>query len=779
MSEEEKQEQVREEDVQVEEEEATTPDTTEESAEAIEETADEAVETEEPQEEETVSDDTKEVSAEKEDAPDASGNGEPESYDFGVLDLDGIRTISKEELESGGEETDEEEEELRSLMEETLSDIAENEITTGKVLSINEKEVVVDIGFKAEGIIPIDEFEGDELPEPGSEVEVFLDVLEDDEGQLVLSKRKADFMRQWEYVSNAAQEDTTVEGRIIRRVKGGMMVDVNGVNCFLPGSQIDVRPIQDFDAYVGQTFDFKIVKINESRKNVVLSRKVLLEESLKERRRELLKEIEVGQVLQGRVKNITDFGVFIDLGGIDGLLHITDLSWGRVNHPSEVVGLEEMIDVMVIDYDEEKQRVSLGLKQLQPHPWDNVEEKYPVGSVVSGKVVSITNYGAFIELEKGIEGLVHISEISWVKHIKHPSEVFSLGEQIDVKVLNIQPEEQKISLGVKQLEPDPWEEIEQKFQPSSIVTGVVRNLTQFGAFVELEEGIDGLIHISDMSWTQKIRHPKEMLSKGDEVDVKVLDVSKDERKISLGLKQVEDDPWPKIKDKFSIGTTTSGEVERLLNKGIIVKLDMGVEGIVPLSHIPKKDRKQLTRDIQVGDRMELKVIDINEDDKKVVLSRDEFIQDKERHDVDMYIKTQGGQAAEKIDIPEDVRRTIEAGEEAAKAEETEEPDATEEAEPGEESSEDEAKASAEATEEDDSKESEETAAEAGEEVAKAEETEEPDATEEAEPVEESSEDEAKASAEAGEDVDEDESAEDDEEEDEEENQDEEDEEEKE
>jgi len=676
MSDEEKQEQVQDEEVSTEETETTAEDATQDTAETTEEAVKEteSEETEETTEEPEVA--QEEVSEEvSEETTQQTTNGAGTSKDFGILDLDEIRTVSQEELATAREETDEEEQ-LRSLMEDTLSDIAENQITTGKVLSINEKEVVVDIGFKAEGIIPIEEFEGEELPEPGSEVDVFLDVLEDDEGQLVLSKRKADFMKQWEYVADAAQEDKTVEGRIIRRVKGGMMVDVNGVNCFLPGSQIDVRPIQDFDAYVGQTFDFKIVKLNESRKNVVLSRKVLLEESLKERRKELLKEIEVGQVLQGRVKNITDFGVFIDLGGIDGLLHITDLSWGRVNHPSEVVGLEEMIDVMVIDYDEEKQRVSLGLKQLQPHPWDNVEEKYPVGSVVTGKVVSITNYGAFVELEKGIEGLVHISEISWVKHIKHPSEVFSLGEQIDVKVLDIQPDEQKISLGVKQLEPDPWEEIEQKFQPGSIVTGVVRNLTQFGAFVELEEGIDGLIHISDMSWTQKIRHPKELLSKGDEVDVKVLDVSKDERKISLGLKQVEEDPWPKIKDTYKIGATTTGEVERLLNKGIIVQLGLGVEGIVPLSHIPKKDRKQLTRDIQVGDEMELKVIDINEDDKKVVLSRDEFIQDKERHDVDMYIKTQEGGAAEKIDIPEEVRRTIEAGE----AETEEEPEPADQAE---------------------------------------------------------------------------------------------------
>lgn len=670
MSEEEKKQQTR--DADAGEEETTTQVAEEETQETAPEDS-QQTEAQEP----TADEETTEAA---EQAPAAEVNGQSETPDYGIMSLDDIRTVSSEELQEEREEEDEETEQLRSLMEGTLRDIGENQITTGRVISVNDREVVVDIGFKAEGIIPIQEFEEEELPELGSEVDVYLDILEDEEGQLILSKKKADFMKQWETVSSAAANDEVVHGTIVRRVKGGMMVDVNGVNCFLPGSQIDVRPIQDFDAYVGQSFDFKIVKINEMRKNVVLSRKVLLEENLKERRRELLKDIEVGQVLQGRVKNITDFGVFVDLGGIDGLVHITDLSWGRVNHPSEVVNLEEIIDVMVIDYDEERQRVSLGIKQLQPHPWDNVEEKYPVGSVVSGKVVSITNYGAFVELEKGIEGLVHISEISWVKHIKHPSEVFSLGETIDVKVLDIQPEEQKISLGVKQLEPDPWEEIEDRFEPGSIVKGIVRNLTQFGAFVELEEGIDGLIHVSDMSWTRKVRHPKEILSKNDEVEVKVLDVSKDERKISLGLKQVQEDPWPQIKSRYQIGTTTEGKVERILNKGIIVTLDMDVEGIVPLSHIAKKDRKQLTRNIQVGDVLELKVIDINEDDKKVVLSRDEFIQDKERHDVDMYLKTQANETTERIEIPEEVRRSIEESERQSQQEEEEAGEAEEEAE---------------------------------------------------------------------------------------------------
>lgn len=674
MSEEERNQQPRDEESQEQE---TTTEIVDEDKQRSE-SQDPEPDTQDTETDDQGPDTTSQESEETESATQSESNGQSDPPDFGIMELDEIQTVPKDKLEEEREEEDEETQQLRTLMEGTLRDIGENQITSGRVIAVNEREVVVDIGFKAEGIIPIEEFDDEDAPEVGSDVDVFLDILEDEEGQLILSKKKADFMKQWEKVSEAAANDEVVEGTIIRRVKGGMMVDVNGVNCFLPGSQIDVRPIQDFDAYVGQTFDFKIVKINETRKNVVLSRKVLLEENLKERRRELLKDIEVGQVLQGRVKNITDFGVFVDLGGIDGLVHITDISWGRVNHPSEVVGLEEVIDVMVIDYDEERQRVSLGLKQLQPHPWENVEEKYPIGSVVSGKVVSITNYGAFVELEKGIEGLVHISEISWVKHIKHPSEVFSLGGEIDVKVLDMQPEEQKISLGVKQLEPDPWEEIEQRFKPGSIVTGIVRNLTQFGAFVELEEGIDGLVHVSDMSWTRKIRHPKEILSKGDEVDVKVLDVSKDERKISLGLKQVEEDPWPQIKERYSIGTTTEGKVERILNKGIIVTLDLDVEGIVPLSHIAKKDRKQLTRNIQVGDTLELKVIDINENDKKVVLSRDEFIQDKKRHDVDMFLKTQESDTAEKIEIPEEVRRSIEEGEMRSREESEDQEDTAEE-----------------------------------------------------------------------------------------------------
>ncbi|HKJ68581.1 MAG TPA: 30S ribosomal protein S1 [bacterium] len=710
MSEEEKKQQPRDEESQ--EQETTTEVVDEDNQQSESQDSDPDTQDLDTDNEET--DTTSEESEEDEPVIPSERNGQSTPPDFGIMELDKIRTVPKDKLEEEREEEDEETQQLRTLMEGTLRDIGENQITSGRVIAVNEREVVVDIGFKAEGIIPIEEFDYEDAPEVGSDVDVFLDILEDEEGQLILSKKKADFMKQWEKVSDAAANDEVVEGTIIRRVKGGMMVDVNGVNCFLPGSQIDVRPIQDFDAYVGQTFDFKIVKINETRKNVVLSRKVLLEENLKERRRELLKDIEVGQVLQGRVKNITDFGVFVDLGGIDGLVHITDLSWGRVNHPSEVVNLEEVIDVMVIDYDEEKQRVSLGLKQLQPHPWENVEEKYPIGSVVSGKVVSITNYGAFVELEKGIEGLVHISEISWVKHIKHPSEVFSLGEEIDIKVLDMQPEEQKISLGVKQLEPDPWEEIEQRFEPGSIVNGIVRNLTQFGAFVELEEGIDGLVHVSDMSWTRKIRHPKEVLSRGDEVDVKVLDVSKNERKISLGLKQVEEDPWPQIKERYSIGTTTEGKVERILNKGIIVTLDMNVEGIVPLSHIAKKDRKHLTRNIQVGDTLELKVIDINEDDKKVVLSRDEFIQDKERHDVDMFLKTQESESAEKIEIPEEVRRTIEEGEERSEqeSEEAEDEQETDQAADEQAEEEDQTEASAEERAEEDVEEEEEERAQA-------------------------------------------------------------------
>ncbi len=509
---------------------------------------------------------------------------------------------------------------LANLYEETLSDFVSGEVVTGKVLAINEKEVAVDIGFKSEGVIPIDEFDDPSTIQVGQDIQVFIDDIEDPDGMLVLSKKKADFMRIWDLVNQSYDRGEIVKGKCVRRIKGGIVVDLSGVDAFLPGSQIDVRPIRDFDALIGQMMDFKIVKINNLRKNIVVSHRALVEEAMKGQREKILADLQKGQVLEGTVKNITDFGVFIDLGGVDGLLHINDLSWGRVAHPSEVVGLDAKIKVIVLDYNEDKDRISLGLKQLQPHPWEDVGAKYPVGSVIRGKVVSISDYGAFVELERGVEGLIHISEMSWTQHIKHPSKILAVGEMLDAKVLNINKEERKISLGLKQLEPDPWETLAERYPVGSRHTGKVRNLTNFGAFVELEEGIDGLIHISDLSWTKKIRHPGEVVKKGDEIEVIVLNVDKDNRRISLGYKQTQDNPWDTLEDKYKPNTSTQGKVIRLIEKGLIVELPESVDGFVPMSQLVKENLTKPADGYQIDDLLTLTVIEFNKDSKKIVLS---------------------------------------------------------------------------------------------------------------------------------------------------------------
>lgn len=509
---------------------------------------------------------------------------------------------------------------LANLYEETLSDFVSGEVVTGKVLAINEKEVAVDIGFKSEGVIPIDEFDDPSTIQVGQDIQVFIDDIEDPDGMLVLSKKKADFMRIWDLVNQSYDRGEIVKGKCVRRIKGGIVVDLSGVDAFLPGSQIDVRPIRDFDALIGQMMDFKIVKINNLRKNIVVSHRALVEEAMKGQREKILADLQKGQVLEGTVKNITDFGVFIDLGGVDGLLHINDLSWGRVAHPSEVVGLDAKIKVIVLDYNEDKDRISLGLKQLQPHPWEDVGAKYPVGSVIRGKVVSISDYGAFVELERGVEGLIHISEMSWTQHIKHPSKILAVGEMLDAKVLNINKEERKISLGLKQLEPDPWETLAERYPVGSRHTGKVRNLTNFGAFVELEEGIDGLIHISDLSWTKKIRHPGEVVKKGDEIEVIVLNVDKDNRRISLGYKQTQDNPWDTLEDKYKPNTITQGKVIRLIEKGLIVELPESVDGFVPMSQLVKENLTKPADGYQIDDMLTLTVIEFNKDSKKIVLS---------------------------------------------------------------------------------------------------------------------------------------------------------------
>lgn len=535
----------------------------------------------------------------------------------------------------------------------TFSEINEREIISGRVIGMNEKEILIDIGFKSEGIINRDEFDEDSLPEVGEKIDVYLEKMEDESGKTVLSKEKADFLRRWVELREVHESGEIIKGRIVRRIKGGMVVDLKGVQAFLPGSQIDVRPVKDFDRYLDTEMDLRVVKFNEFRKNVVVSHKAILEESLAEQRDELFQNIEVGSVVEGRVKNITDFGVFIDLGGIDGLLHITDLSWGRVNHPSELIGMDDTLNVKIIDFDQDKKRVSLGLKQLTPHPWDNLGERYPEGEKISGKVVSMTNYGAFIEIEPGVEGLVHVSEMSWTRHVKNPSEIYSLGDEVDAIVLAIDTEERKISLGAKQLQADPWDQIAEKYIVGTIVKGRVINLTQFGAFVELEEGIDGLIHVSDLSWTQVIRHPKEIVEKGQELEVRVMEVSRESRRIALGLKQVEEDPWPTLVKSFETGKEVEGEVVRVLEKGIILNLENNVEGIIPFGRQPKRQRKALASKYKPGQTITGAVMEVKPDDKKIILFVEELSADLStaKDDIQDYLDGQPAPEGEKIEIP--------------------------------------------------------------------------------------------------------------------------------
>lgn len=537
-----------------------------------------------------------------------------------LADVQAGAVIKKGQTISGDDYSAAELADLTSLYDSTINTLKEGEIVKGRVVSIGDKEVRVDIGFKSEGIIAIQEF-GREMNDlkVGMEVEVFLENVENREGHLVLSKKRADFYRIWQRVIDAHEKETIIRGKITRRIKGGMVVDLNGIDAFLPGSQIDVRPIRDFDSLVGQEMDFKVVKINQPTENVVVSHKILIEKDLENQRGAILGNLEPGQVLEGVVKNITDFGVFIDLGGVDGLLHITDLSWGRVNHPSEVVSLDQTLNVVILDFDKEKKRISLGLKQLQPHPWENIEERFPIDSKVSGKIVSIADYGAFVEIEKGIEGLIHISEMSWTQHIKHPSEKVQMGQVVECIILSIDKETKKISLGMKQLEEDPWEKLLEKYPIGQKTKGVIRNITNFGVFVELEPGVDGLIHISDLSWTKKLRHPGEIVKKGEETEVIVIGVDSDNRRISLGLKQLETNPWDSFEVTFPLGSTVRAKVIKVLDKTIQVELPHGIEGVVTASNLVEKN-KDLASTYKVDSELNLVVVDFHKEDRKVVLS---------------------------------------------------------------------------------------------------------------------------------------------------------------
>ncbi len=474
-------------------------------------------------------------------------------------------------------------ESMLSLYEGTMAQIVEGEIVKSKVLRITENAVILDVGFKSEGSVSLDEFK--ERPKEGEEVEVFLEHLEDHEGAVVLSKKKADFMRVWEKIRVAYESDQPVEGTLMKKIKGGVVVNVMGVDAFLPGSQIALRRVPNIDELLGQNFEFKIIKLNKRRRNIVVSRRVILENERASKREHLMKELEAGQVRKGIVKNITDFGAFIDLGGVDGLLHITDMSYGRVSHPSELVTIGGEVEVKILDIDWQRERISLGMKQLMAYPWKDIAEKFPIGTRVQGKVVSITNYGAFVELQPGIEGLVHISEMSWTRNVRHPSKIVSIGETIEAVVLKVDETEEKISLGMKQTEQDPWMILPQRYPVGTRIAGKVRNLTSFGAFVEIEAGIDGLIHISDMSWTKRVQHPSEVVKKGDAVNVVVLNIDAENKRISLGLKQAEEDPWLKIGENFPVGTQIKGRIVRMMDKGVVVDLGNDLEGFAPMSQL--------------------------------------------------------------------------------------------------------------------------------------------------------------------------------------------------
>ncbi|MEA2712825.1 MAG: small subunit ribosomal protein [Gemmatimonadales bacterium] len=511
-------------------------------------------------------------------------------------------------------------EQMLSMYEGTMSQIVEGEIVKSKVLRVTDNAVILDVGFKSEGSVPLDEFKDPHSLKEGDEVEVFLEHLEDQEGAVVLSKKKADFMRVWEKIRVAHESDQPVEGTLVKKIKGGVVVNLMGVDAFLPGSQIALRRVPNIDELLGQTYEFKIIKLNKRRRNIVVSRRVILENERAHKREHLMKELAVGQVRKGVVKNITDFGAFIDLGGVDGLLHITDMSYGRVSHPTEMVAIGKEVEVKILDIDWQRERISLGMKQLQSYPWQNVAAKYPVGTRIQGKVVSITNYGAFVEIEPGIEGLVHISEMSWTRNVRHPSKIVSIGETIEAVVLKVDEAEEKISLGMKQTEQDPWMVLPLKYPVGTRINGKVRNLTSFGAFVEIEPGIDGLIHISDMSWTKRVQHPSEVVKKGDAVDVVILNIDAENKRISLGLKQAEEDPWLKIGEIYPIGMELRGRAVRLMDKGVVVDLGNDIEGFVPMSQLGVPNIENPGDAVKEGQVLDLKVLEVDPIHHRIVLA---------------------------------------------------------------------------------------------------------------------------------------------------------------
>jgi small subunit ribosomal protein S1 len=519
-------------------------------------------------------------------------------------------------------------EELDKAYDETLNKVADHQVVDGKVISVDKKEVVVNIGYKSDGIIPASEFRYNPDLKIGDVVEVYVESAEDKKGQLILSHKKARLSKSWDRVNAALDAEEVVQGYIKCRTKGGMIVDVFGIEAFLPGSQIDVHPIRDYDQFVGKTMEFKIVKINQEFRNVVVSHKALIEQELEAQKKEIIGKLEKGQILEGTVKNITSYGVFVDLGGVDGLIHITDLSWGRVDDPHKVVELDQKINVVILDFDDEKKRIALGLKQLTPHPWDALDAELKVGDHVKGKVVVLADYGAFVEIQPGVEGLIHVSEMSWSQHLRSAQEFLKVGEEVEAVILTLDRDERKMSLGIKQLREDPWEAIETKYPVGSKHTAKVRNFTNFGVFVELEEGVDGLIHISDLSWTKKVKHPSEFTQVGAEIEVIVLDIDKENRRLSLGHKQLEDNPWDVFEAKYTVGSIHEGKIIELLEKGAVVQLDEDVEGFATPKHLQKEDGSQA----QAGETLEFKVIEFNKDSKRIILSHSRTFEDPAREE---------------------------------------------------------------------------------------------------------------------------------------------------
>ena len=525
--------------------------------------------------------------------------------------------------EKGESKSEKSREELTKTYDESLNTVKDKDVIEGTIIALNKREAVVNIGYKSDGIIPMNEFRYNPDIKVGDTVEVFVENPEDKKGQLVLSHRKARAARSWDRINQALENDEIIKGFIKCRTKGGMIVDVFGIEAFLPGSQIDVKPIRDYDMFVGKTMEFKVVKINPEFKNVVVSHKALIEAELEQQKREIIAKLEKGQVLEGTVKNITSYGVFIDLGGVDGLIHITDLSWGRVSHPEEVVQLDQKLNVVILDFDDEKKRIALGLKQLQPHPWDAIADTLKVGDKVKGKVVVMADYGAFVEVATGVEGLIHVSEMSWSQHLRSAQDFMKVGDEVEAVILTLDREDRKMSLGIKQLKKDPWEDIEVRYPVGSKHTAKVRNFTNFGVFVEIEEGVDGLIHISDLSWTKKVKHPSEFTQIGADIEVMVLEIDKDNRRLSLGHKQLEENPWDVFETIFTVGSVHQGTIVEMLDKGAVVQLPYGVEGFATPKHLVKEDGSQA----KVDEKLDFKVIEFNKDSKRIILSHSRIFEE--------------------------------------------------------------------------------------------------------------------------------------------------------